>query len=111
MTVIVYIPLWRPDSLGSRRPSLSYLGLMASCPGIIDHCQSLWTTTHSRHRILKTLHAKLKSTWSTPRLVATVMAKGKPSDLWVKTLLLTMPAIQLCRIRKWRRSENRSGEA
>jgi hypothetical protein len=82
-------------------------------PGIIDHCQSLWTTTHSRYRILKTLHAKLKSTWSTPRLVATVMAKGKPvrSKFGKKTLLLTMRAIQLRRIRKWRRSENSSGEA
>jgi hypothetical protein len=39
------------------------------------------------------------------------MVKGKLSGLVVKILLLTMRAIQLCGIRKWRRPENRSGEA
>lgn len=76
-------PLWRPDSF---RVAASFLKLTLvswhRAPGIIDRCQSLWTTTHSRNRILKILHAELKSTWSTPRLVAIVMAKGKPSDLW-----------------------------
>ena len=57
-----------------------------SCPGHIvllsgptDLTRSAWMSTHLLFRISKTLHVRLKSTLSTPRLVA--MAKGKVLSL------------------------------